>query len=86
MCFYSKECVMKKPDFYRFCHGCHHRFAQRLCNNQQLGTGVGAVAGGVVGDAVIGGTLGTWGAVPVPSSATRLAKPRQKITALAWAA
>ncbi len=29
-------------------------------NNQQLGTGVGAVAGGVVGDAVIGGTLGTW--------------------------
>lgn len=30
-------------------------------NNQQLGTGVGAVAGGVVGDAVIGGTLGTLG-------------------------
>ncbi|MEG2278914.1 MAG: osmotically inducible lipoprotein OsmB, partial [Comamonas sp.] len=28
-------------------------------NNQQLGTGVGAVAGGVIGDAVIGGTLGT---------------------------
>lgn len=30
-------------------------------NNQQLGTGVGAVAGGVVGDAVLGGTLGTLG-------------------------
>lgn len=30
-------------------------------NNQQLGTGVGAVAGGVVGDALIGGTLGTVG-------------------------
>lgn len=30
-------------------------------NNQQLGTGVGAVAGGVVGDAVIGGTVGTLG-------------------------
>ena len=30
-------------------------------NNQQLGTGVGAVAGGVVGDAVFGGTLGTLG-------------------------
>lgn len=30
-------------------------------NNQQLGTGVGAVAGGVVGDAVFGGTLGTIG-------------------------
>lgn len=30
-------------------------------NNQQLGTGVGAVAGGVVGDAVFGGTLGTVG-------------------------
>ena len=30
-------------------------------NNAQLGTGVGAVAGGVVGDAVIGGTLGTLG-------------------------
>lgn len=30
-------------------------------NNQQLGTGVGAVAGGVVGDAVFGSTLGTVG-------------------------
>lgn len=30
-------------------------------NNQQLGTGVGAVAGGVIGDAVLGGTLGTLG-------------------------
>lgn len=30
-------------------------------NNQQLGTGVGAVAGGVVGDAVIGGPVGTLG-------------------------
>ena len=30
-------------------------------NNAQLGTGVGAVAGGVVGDAVFGGTLGTVG-------------------------
>ncbi|HEY4664991.1 MAG TPA: glycine zipper domain-containing protein [Comamonas sp.] len=30
-------------------------------NNQQLGTGVGAVAGGVIGDAVVGGTLGTVG-------------------------
>lgn len=30
-------------------------------NNQQLGTGVGAVAGGVIGDAVVGGTLGTLG-------------------------
>lgn len=30
-------------------------------NNQQLGTGVGAVGGAVLGDAVIGGTLGTLG-------------------------
>ena len=30
-------------------------------NNQQLGTGVGAVAGGLVGDAVLGGTIGTLG-------------------------
>lgn len=30
-------------------------------NNQQLGTGVGAVAGGVVGDAVFGGPVGTIG-------------------------
>lgn len=30
-------------------------------NNQQLGTGVGAVAGGVVGDAVLGGPVGTIG-------------------------
>lgn len=30
-------------------------------NNQQLGTGVGAVGGAVLGDAVIGGTLGTIG-------------------------
>lgn len=30
-------------------------------NNQQLGTGVGAVAGGVVGDALFGSTLGTVG-------------------------
>ena len=29
--------------------------------NQQVGTGVGAVAGGLVGDAVFGGTLGTVG-------------------------
>ncbi|WP_313300157.1 glycine zipper 2TM domain-containing protein [Diaphorobacter sp.] len=29
--------------------------------NQQIGTGVGAVAGGVVGDAVFGNTLGTVG-------------------------
>ena len=34
---------------------------QGCANNQQLGTGVGAVAGGVVGDALIGGTLGTVG-------------------------
>lgn len=30
-------------------------------NNQQLGTGVGAVGGAVIGDAVLGGTLGTLG-------------------------
>lgn len=30
-------------------------------NNQQLGTGVGAVGGAVLGDAVLGGTLGTLG-------------------------
>lgn len=30
-------------------------------NNQQLGTGVGAVAGGVLGDAIFGSTLGTVG-------------------------
>lgn len=30
-------------------------------NHAQLGTGVGAVAGGVVGEAAIGGTLGTLG-------------------------
>lgn len=30
-------------------------------NNQQLGTGVGAVAGGLVGDAVLGSTIGTLG-------------------------
>lgn len=30
-------------------------------NNQQLGTGVGAVGGAVLGDAVLGGTLGTVG-------------------------
>ena len=30
-------------------------------NNQQLGTGVGAVGGAVIGDAVFGGTLGTIG-------------------------
>ena len=29
--------------------------------NAQIGTGVGAVAGGVVGNAVLGGTLGTVG-------------------------
>ena len=29
--------------------------------NAQIGTGVGAVAGGVVGNAVFGGTLGTVG-------------------------
>ena len=29
--------------------------------NAQIGTGVGAVAGGVVGNAVFGGTLGTLG-------------------------
>ncbi len=29
--------------------------------NQQVGTGVGAVAGGLVGNAVFGGTLGTVG-------------------------
>ena len=29
--------------------------------NAQVGTGVGAVAGGVVGNAVFGGTLGTLG-------------------------
>ena len=34
---------------------------QGCANNQQLGTGVGAVAGGVVGDALVGGTLGTVG-------------------------
>lgn len=30
-------------------------------NNQQLGTGVGAVGGAVIGDAVLGGPLGTLG-------------------------
>ena len=30
-------------------------------SNQQVGTGVGAVAGGVIGNAAIGGTLGTVG-------------------------
>ena len=30
-------------------------------NKQQLGTGVGAVGGAVIGDAVIGGPLGTLG-------------------------
>ena len=30
-------------------------------SNAQIGTGVGAVAGGVVGDAVFGSTLGTIG-------------------------
>jgi osmotically inducible lipoprotein OsmB len=30
-------------------------------SNAQIGTGVGAVAGGVVGEAVFGGTLGTIG-------------------------
>ena len=30
-------------------------------NNQQLGTGVGAVGGAVIGDAVFGGALGTIG-------------------------
>lgn len=30
-------------------------------NNQQLGTGVGAAAGGLIGDAVFGSTLGTIG-------------------------
>ena len=29
--------------------------------NAQIGTGVGAVAGGLVGNAVLGGTLGTVG-------------------------
>lgn len=36
--------------------GCAHR-----PNNAQLGTGVGAVAGGLLGDAVFGSTLGTVG-------------------------
>ncbi|WP_280189772.1 glycine zipper 2TM domain-containing protein [Delftia sp. PS-11] len=36
--------------------GCAHR-----PNNAQLGTGVGAVAGGVLGNAVFGSTLGTVG-------------------------
>ena len=36
--------------------GCAHR-----PNNAQLGTGVGAVAGGFLGDAVFGSTLGTVG-------------------------
>ncbi len=30
-------------------------------SNQQLGTGVGAVAGGVAGNALFGGTVGTVG-------------------------
>lgn len=30
-------------------------------NNAQLGTGAGAVAGGLLGDAVLGGSLGTLG-------------------------
>lgn len=30
-------------------------------SNAQIGTGVGAVAGGLVGNAVLGGTLGTVG-------------------------
>ncbi len=36
--------------------GCAHR-----PNNAQIGTGVGAVAGGVVGNAVFGGPVGTIG-------------------------
>ena len=36
--------------------GCAHR-----PNNAQLGTGVGAVAGGFLGDALFGSTLGTVG-------------------------
>lgn len=36
--------------------GCAHR-----PNNAQIGTGVGAVAGGLLGDAVFGSTLGTVG-------------------------
>ena len=36
--------------------GCAHK-----PNNAQIGTGVGAVAGGLVGDAVFGSTLGTVG-------------------------
>ena len=35
--------------------------ATGCANNAQLGTGVGAVAGGVVGDAVLGGPIGTLG-------------------------
>lgn len=36
-------------------------FLAGCANNQQLGTGVGAVGGAVIGDAVLGGTLGTLG-------------------------
>lgn len=36
--------------------GCAHQ-----PNNAQIGTGVGAVAGGLLGDAVFGSTLGTVG-------------------------
>lgn len=53
---------MKKANTYMAAAVLAATFVLTGCaNNQQLGTGVGAVAGGVVGDAVLGGTLGTLG-------------------------